>query len=85
MRKTRLFEIADERGIRYKWIAAQLGYTPEYLSRIKHGDEPVTAEFERRACGLFADVPAEFLFFDAAGSHENHSVLTVSSKVEVPA
>lgn len=78
MRRTRLFDIADERGIRYNWIAAQLGYSREYLSRIKHGDEPVTDEFQRRASVLFSDVPVEVLFFDDSGSHENHSVLSVS-------
>lgn len=66
--RTRFFEIADERGIRYTWLAKQLGYTPEYLSRIKHGTFPITAEFQRRACELFSDVPANDLFFaDSVG------------------
>lgn len=86
MRRTRLFEIADERGIRYAWIATQLGYSREYLSRIKHGDEPVTDEFQRRASLLFSDVPTETLFFEDGGSQENQSVsLETTAKIEVPA
>ncbi len=85
MRRTRLFDIADERGIRYNWIAAQLGYSREYLSRIKHGDEPVTDEFQRRASVLFSDVPVEVLFFEDSGSPKNHSVLEKSARQEAVA
>lgn len=81
MRKTRLFQIADARGIRYKWIAGQLGYTPEYLSRIKHGDEPVTDEFQRRVCVLFPDVAPEELFFVDGGSTKNRSVPSGTKRV----
>lgn len=81
MRKTRLFQIADARGIRYKWIAGQLGYTPEYLSRIKHGDEPVTDEFQRRVCVLFPDITPEELFFMESGSSKNRSVLSETQRV----
>lgn len=50
--------------MRYTWLAKRLGYRPEYLSRIKHGTEPITQEFQRRVRALFPDVPPEALFFD---------------------
>lgn len=74
MLRTRLFEIADQRGIRYAWMADQLGYTREYLSRIKHGVAPITDEFQRRACALFPDVQPGTLFFDDDGGEFHHSV-----------
>lgn len=74
MLRTRFFQIADERGIRYNWLASQLGYTPEYLSRIKHGFFPITDEFQRRACAIFADVSPDALFFDVSGESNHHSV-----------
>lgn len=78
MLRTRLFEIADERGIRYTWLAKQLGYTPEYLSRIKHGTYPITEEFRRRVCALFANLDPDTLFFVESGDKEHHSVTSIA-------
>lgn len=72
--RTSLFQIADEMGIRYTWLAEKLGYTVEYLSRIKHGRVPITDEFQRRVCLLFPDIDPAVLFFAGDGSHANHSV-----------
>lgn len=82
MLKTRFFEVADERGIRYSWIARQMGYTKEYLSRVKHGVMPITEEFQRRACALFTDVPSEALFFEADGESIHHSVMPITVEAE---
>lgn len=78
MERTRVFEIADKRGIRYNWIAQQMGYTPEYLSRIKGGTYPITEEFRRRACDLFSDVDPGLLFFDDDVDSSQHSLTKVA-------
>lgn len=80
MLRTRLFAIADERGIRYKWLAQQMGYTQEYLSRVKHGRGPITEEFRRRACLVFSDVPETTLFF-VADDEQNHRSMTPVERV----
>jgi len=72
--KTNMFKIADDRGIRYTWLAGKLSYTPEYLSRIKHGAVPITEEFQRRVCELFPEIPMTELFFEGDVSIHNHLV-----------
>ena len=64
MLRTRLFDIADERGVRYTWLAAKLGYSKEFLSRVKGGTRAITPEFQRRVCELFPDIAPNTLFFD---------------------
>lgn len=64
MLRTRLFDIADERGVRYTWLADRLGYTKEHLSRVKGGTRAITEEFQRRVCELFPDLAVADLFFD---------------------
>lgn len=81
MVRTRLFEIVDERGIRYRWLAAKMGYTPEYISRVKTGTAPITEEFQRRACALFSDVPADILFFADAVDDDQQTL----EEIGVPA
>jgi len=36
------------RGLKHAWVATQLGYTPEYFSRVVTGRTPLTAEFRQR-------------------------------------
>ena len=62
--RTRLFEKYVEAGIlTMKELAELLGYTPEYLSLIKHGHMPITDGFIGRTCLRLGHRPAD-LFFD---------------------
>lgn len=35
-------------GFRHAWVAQQLNYTPQYLSRVLNGKSPVTESFRQR-------------------------------------
>lgn len=49
--KTTLFEKYIEGGLMTMGeLAEKLGYTPEYLSRVRHGHKPITCGFVARAC-----------------------------------
>lgn len=43
------FRLLEERGIRQNHVAARMGYTPVYFTRVKKGIVPLSAEFIRRA------------------------------------
>ena len=38
----------QSRGLKHAWVANELGYTPEYFSRVLRGMTPLTAEFRQR-------------------------------------
>jgi len=67
--KTKLFETYIESGrMTMTELARRLGYTPVYLSFIRHGRKPITGNFIVRACRalghgiddlFFEDVPEE--------------------------
>ena len=60
--KTTLFRRYVETGeYTMAALARALGYSPEYLSRIRHGKAPVTDSFVGRVCRRLA-VPREQLF-----------------------
>ncbi|MBM3155592.1 MAG: helix-turn-helix transcriptional regulator [Chloroflexi bacterium] len=67
--KTRLFEeYVDTKKMTMQALAKRLGYTPQYLSLIRHGHFPITGNFIVRVCLtlgrnigdlFFEDVPEE--------------------------
>lgn len=62
MLKTRVFEIAEERGITLTWLAKRYGITLYSLSRIKSGENPISRKFIEKSCEIF-DMPLSALFF----------------------
>ena len=48
----------EGRGLRHWWVASQLGYSAQYLSRVLNGANPVTQEFRQR-CHDLLGVPDE--------------------------
>lgn len=83
MLRTRLFEIIDARGIRYRWLAEKMGYSPEYITRVKSGAKPITDEFRRRACALFPEIPESLLFFADSVDSSQHSLTNSGAPAEV--
>lgn len=60
--RTRVFDIAEERGIKLTWLASQYGISPERLSRIRSGEQPISRKFIEKSCEIFA-LPLSALFF----------------------
>ncbi|RJQ43352.1 MAG: XRE family transcriptional regulator [Gaiellales bacterium] len=60
--KTKVFEIAEARGIKQSWLAKQYGMTQETLSRIKRGEVRISRRFMEKSCEIF-DMPLSALFF----------------------
>lgn len=44
----------EQRGVKHNWIAQQLGYSPQYLSRVLNGTNPLTPEFRQRCATILA-------------------------------
>lgn len=60
--RTRVFEVAEQRGLRQDWLAARYGISPATLSRIKAGDQPISRKFIEKSCEIF-ELPLSALFF----------------------
>jgi plasmid maintenance system antidote protein VapI len=57
MTKTKFRAFLDERGIRYSWLADQLGVSRPHLSYILDGQRPVTDAMAARLADIYG-VPA---------------------------
>lgn len=61
--KTRVFEVAESRGLRWDWLARQYGLTPSALSRIKNGHNPISRKFMEKSLELFPEKSLADLFY----------------------
>lgn len=59
---SRLTEILDARGIKYAWLARQVGYQRAYLSHVKAGRYSPSATFRARAAQVLG-LPEDVVFF----------------------
>lgn len=58
---TSLRRFLDERGIRYRWVAAKLGISPAHMTRLMDGERPLTAVNAQRLAVLFGVEVETFL------------------------
>ena len=56
--QTGLLTWLEDRGIRHRWAAEQIGYRPEYFSRILTGSAPLTGTFQAK-CETILQVPPD--------------------------
>jgi transcriptional regulator with XRE-family HTH domain len=63
MKKTRLFEILDARGIKRRWFARQVGIHESTLSRIEKGKRAIPPRLMPAAARIL-QVPESMLFYD---------------------
>lgn len=62
--KTRIFEIAEERGyVTDKALAEAMGITPFMLCRVKSGEQKITGTFIEGAQKAFPDKTLDELFY----------------------
>ena len=62
MMKIELTELIERSGLKQKFIAAQVGIHPTYLSQLKRGRRPPQLR-DREALGAFFSVPGEDIVF----------------------
>lgn len=51
--KTKLRAFLDERGVRYSWVADQLGISRPHFHFVMDGERPMTNEMANRLAELF--------------------------------
>ncbi len=56
--RVRLRSFLDERGVRYSWVAARLGITPSYMTRLMDEERPLIRRHAARLAEIFG-VPIE--------------------------
>lgn len=61
--KTRVFEIADKKGLKLTWLAKRYGLRLEHLLRIRDGQQPISRKFVEKSCELFPEYTLSDLFF----------------------
>ena len=58
--KTKLREFLDARGVRYVWVAEQLGITRAHFHQVMEGNRPLTTANAARIAELFSVSPSAF-------------------------
>jgi len=80
MMKTTLFErYIESKQMTMQELAARLGYTPQYLSLIRHGHFPITGNFIAKACLRLGHNISD-LFFDDTPEELGNSHSEVGSE-----
>lgn len=70
--RARLVALLDEQGRKRTWLAARMGTSPQFVTNVLNGHQPMTASFLERACAALGITVADLMASAApqAGSEE---------------
>jgi len=58
--KSTIKKLADQRGIKYSWLARQIGLHPTYFAHVEAGDYPAPPGYFEKVAGALG-VPIEWV------------------------